>query len=100
MPKILKRNFQRKILSIKKIIKKISKHIRISLPQQLDTEAKAKIATIPEEDRILVTSEGAFKYFSKQYGLTAEYIWEINTDDQGTTQPNSIVSTLIVKDKM
>jgi manganese/iron transport system substrate-binding protein len=43
-------------------------------------------AAIPEERRWLVTSEGAFSYLARDFGLRELYIWPINADQQGTPQ--------------
>lgn len=42
------------------------------------------LETIPEEDRWLVSSEGAFSYLARDFGLKELYIWPINADQQGT----------------
>lgn len=56
----------------------------ISRLQKLHDRAVEQFNELPEKDRILVTSEGAFKYFSAAYDFQAEYIWEINQENQGT----------------
>ena len=50
------------------------------------TDVRAKLATIPEQQRWLVTSEGAFSYLCRDYGLKQLYLWPINADAQGTPQ--------------
>ena len=47
---------------------------------------RAAIAGIPEERRWLVTSEGAFSYLARDFGLKELYLWPINADSQGTPQ--------------
>jgi manganese/iron transport system substrate-binding protein len=45
-----------------------------------------RLAAIPEERRWLVTSEGAFSYLARDFGLKELYLWPINADQQGTPQ--------------
>ena len=47
---------------------------------------RAALDTIPEERRWLVTSEGAFSYLARDFGLKELYLWPINADQQGTPQ--------------
>jgi manganese/iron transport system substrate-binding protein len=45
---------------------------------------RGALAAIPEERRWLVTSEGAFSYLARDFGLHELYIWPINADQQGS----------------
>jgi manganese/iron transport system substrate-binding protein len=45
-----------------------------------------RLAEIPEERRWLVTSEGAFSYLARDFGLQELYLWPINADSEGTPQ--------------
>ena len=47
---------------------------------------RERLAAIPEERRWLVTSEGAFSYLARDFGLKELYLWPINADQQGTPQ--------------
>jgi manganese/iron transport system substrate-binding protein len=47
---------------------------------------RERLAAIPEEKRWLVTSEGAFSYLARDFGLRELYLWPINADSQGTPQ--------------
>ena len=45
---------------------------------------RKKFSSIPSEKRWLVTSEGAFSYLVRDFGLKELYLWPINSDSQGT----------------
>lgn len=47
---------------------------------------QAKLDAIPQGDRWLVTSEGAFSYLARDFRLKELYLWPINSDQQGSPQ--------------
>jgi len=47
---------------------------------------KAEIAALPEDERWLATSEGAFSYLARDLGLKEVFLWPINADSQGSPQ--------------
>jgi manganese/iron transport system substrate-binding protein len=60
--------------------------------KQLYTPIRTKIDAIPQDQRWLVTSEGAFSYLARDFGFKEAFLWPINADQQGTPRQ---VKTLI-----
>jgi ABC-type Zn uptake system ZnuABC Zn-binding protein ZnuA len=63
--------------------------------EELHNKTLEQISEIPEEKLFLITSEGAFKYFGNAYGLETGYIWEINSENQGSPEQILNVVNLI-----
>ena len=66
----------------------------------LDEPLRKRFATIPKNQRWLVTSEGAFSYLTRDYDLREAYLWPINADEQGTPQQVRRVIDLVRKNKI
>lgn len=65
--------------------------------QGVQDELLAKLSALPENERALVTCEGAFSYLARDAGLTEKYIWAVNAEQQAT--PQQIASAIeFVKD--
>lgn len=63
--------------------------------QALDARLRETLAQLPENNRFLVTCEGAFTYLTADYGLEEVYMWPINSDANGTPQQiASVVDTV------
>ncbi|WP_208540746.1 MULTISPECIES: metal ABC transporter substrate-binding protein [Bartonella] len=58
---------------------------------------KAELEALPEDKRWLVTSEGAFSYLARDFGLKELYLWPINADQQGTPQQVKHVIDMVRK---
>ncbi|SFJ13681.1 metal ABC transporter substrate-binding protein [Aerobium aerolatum] len=56
---------------------------------------RERLGAIPEQHRWLVTSEGAFSYLARDFGLKELYLWPINADAQGTPQQIKKVIDLV-----
>ncbi|MGO3885863.1 MAG: metal ABC transporter substrate-binding protein [Mycetocola sp.] len=54
--------------------------------QDVHDELVDRLADVPENHRALVTCEGAFSYLARDAGLTEQYIWAVNSEQQATPQ--------------
>jgi manganese/iron transport system substrate-binding protein len=52
----------------------------------LEATVRAELDKIPADKRWLVTSEGAFPYLARNFGLQELFLWAVNADQQGTPQ--------------
>lgn len=52
----------------------------------IEETVRAELAKIPAHQRWLVTSEGAFPYLARNFGLQELFLWAVNADQQGTPQ--------------
>ncbi len=56
---------------------------------------RKQLSEIPDARRWLVTSEGAFSYLARDFGLKELYVWPINADQQGTPhQMRKVIDTI------
>jgi manganese/iron transport system substrate-binding protein len=53
---------------------------------ELEDYLRRELAGIPAEQRWLVTSEGAFSYLARDFGLGELFLWAVNADQQSTPQ--------------
>jgi manganese/iron transport system substrate-binding protein len=66
----------------------------------LDEPLRKRLDAIPEVQRWLVSSEGAFSYLTRDYKMREAYLWPINADEQGTPQQVRKVIDLMRKNKI
>lgn len=52
----------------------------------IETSVRAELEKIPAERRWLVSSEGAFPYLARNFGMKELFLWAVNADQQGTPQ--------------
>lgn len=52
----------------------------------VNDELIAELDALPANERALVTCEGAFSYLARDTGLTEQYLWAVNAEQQATPQ--------------
>jgi manganese/iron transport system substrate-binding protein len=56
---------------------------------------RERLAALPADRRVLATCEGAFSYFTRDFGMREAYLWPINADSEGTPrQVRALIDTV------
>lgn len=63
--------------------------------EDLSAEIEEGTAEIEEDQRMIIVSENAFKYFAEDFGFDSDGIWEMNSHEEGTSgQINRIIDVI------
>ena len=65
--------------------------------RELDQWIRKEVKKIPEKNRIIISSESAFKYLAAAYGFQSDGIWELNSHEEGT--PRQIMRIINLVDE-
>lgn len=68
--------------------------------EQLDAYARQSLASIPQEQRVLVTAHDAFNYLGRAYGLEVRGIQGISTDSEAGLKDIEDLVTFLVQSKI
>ncbi len=66
----------------------------------IEQSVRAELEKVPVERRWLVTSEGAFPYLARNFGMKELFLWAVNADQQGTPQQVRKVIDAVRKQKI
>ncbi len=70
-------------------------NIYIEKLNQLETYIRKRIAEIPDNQRILITSHDAFQYFGREYGFKLESVLGTSTDAEAQTSDLQRIANII-----
>src|SRR3989344_1609945 len=54
--------------------------------KEVDNYLREELSSLPSNQRVLATCEGAFSYLTRDYGMGELYLWAVNSDQEGTPQ--------------
>ena len=66
--------------------------------RRVGERVERELANLPPSRRALVSCEGAFSYMARDFGLSEQYLWPVNAEQEGT--PKQIASVVnFVRDR-
>jgi manganese transport system substrate-binding protein len=61
----------------------------------IDEKLRQEVSVLPENQRYIVTCEGAFSYIARDYNLKEVYLWAVNSEQQATPkQVERVIETV------
>lgn len=61
-------------------------NVYVNRLKEIETRYANEFSSISEERRIIVTSERAFQYLAKDYNIKEGFIWDIDTEENGSAE--------------